>query len=853
MPSFGAQVDNWILTFSYRNFSTDLAYTPVDFFIVGYLTNPTDTSSFVSLDTIDFSNVVTTYEIIIPNGTISSGARLAFLLRWPTCSSSTNYIRTTIDNISVTPCSCFKISNFSINNVLTTDSSLTLSWNDTLNSGVTYSLYDMSDTSLIQAGIDSLTYTLTSLDANTEYSFAIRTVCDSVHTSDFSPTLSAHTVCSGMSLPWSCSFEENEIYSTDPVTAIPFCSHRFVYPDNPPDPWFNPYYPRSFAPNSDQVRTGSRCLRFKEIDCPDTMALILPPVDISIYPMNENQLVFWARVLSSNCGNRVYVYTLSSPDFSTATYIGSIPVSTEMYTRYRISLANSPSSNKFVAILTKGGFGQLYVDDLDLEVEPSCHEVLEVNVTATTQNSITVGWSSNSDNSTATYSVYNMSDTSLIASGITNTSYTITNLISNTEYLFGIEANCPSGNAVLQTVSGRTRCNSSDCGIVSLPFFEDFETSSATAGCWTNSGPASWSFGVSDFYPYGEPHAFSGYRNARINHTVTGNATKFISPVLSEGEHGVSLCFAHKQTRWGMDIDTLRVYYRSDGNGSWSQVAEYATSCSWTVENININNSVYQIAFEMVDGYGRGVAIDSVVINYSPNHPIVFSIAIDSISDSSVSISWTGNSPQYELYIDNSFTAEVNNTSYTFTGLTPATQYTFGIMGKIGGNKSTMVTVTATTDSLIIIPDSAYLTLTVNDEMMGTTNPSPAIYHIEVEDSITLTAIPFYGYDFSMWSTGDSATTITVTILSDTTITALFVPTVSIDNVNQTRLNAYCKDGDIFLQGALGHEIYLFDIYGRTLYHSSSASEIEYFRPHSSGIYLINVIGIGIKRVVIIR
>ncbi len=731
----------------------------------------TDSSTFVSLYALDYVTDTTFFEVIIPAGTIPAGSRLAFFLK-DTSAAYTQYNRATIDNLSLNTCSCFKVNNLAVIDEFTTDSSLTLTWTDTLNSGANYSVYDMSDNSLIQSGITDTFFTITGLVPDNEYTFAVRAECDSNDLSDISTTVSGRTVCSGMALPWSCGFEANEIYSTSQTTALPFCCRRKK--TSATEPYSSP---DSFGP----IHTGSRSMFFGNNPPNDTMVLILPPVDVSNYPMNENHLIFWARTLTFETqeGANLYVYTLSGPDFSTATYIGSVYVYGHHFNRYRISLGSSPANNKYVAIVVKYG-RNIFLDDLVLDVEPDCYEVLNVNALVSTENSITVSWTSNSDNSSATYSIYNMSDTTLIVSGLTDTSYTITGLISNTEYIFGIEANCPAGNAAIRTVSGRTACTPSDCGVVALPLIEDFESSSATVGCWTNEGPGNWSIGVGDYYP-GDRMSYSGNLNARINHTLKGNATKFISPVLSEGDHGVELQFAHMQIMWGWEIDTLRVLYRSGANSVWHQVAEYYTSCNWTIENVSINDNVYQIAFEMVDGYGYGVALDSVVIHYNPNYPRVTSIAVDNTTDSTITISWTGNASNYLIYNGDSLTANVSNTSYTFTGLTPATQYTFGVEALIDTLKSPMLSITTMTDS--IVPDSAWLTIIVDDSLMGITAPLPGIYHLMVEDSIIITAIPFEGYDFSVWSTGDSSAVINITIFTDTTITAFFVPRLSIDKV----------------------------------------------------------------------
>ena len=755
--------------------------------------------------------------------------------------------------------SCYKVRKLSFESENMSHNSILLTWSDTNNTGATYSIYDMSDTSLVQSGITDTFYNVTGLESNTEYTFAVRAVCGGGDMSAFSDLVTANTSCMPMALPWGTGFEENEIDGDDLTYALPLCCSRGFFST----PVFDPNHPRIYRDDglTNYSHSGTQAMKLEGGNhSQDPIALLLPPVDVANYPMNANRLSFWARK-----SGYIYLYSCNGYELSNATLIDSVYINNQnnnTYTYHSVPLTGANPNDQYLAIAVKRGTS-LLIDDIFLDEISACSRVLDVEIDSATHNSLSLSWTPNPLNSSATYSLYDMSDTTILASGIAGTSYTISGLNSNTMYTIGVQSNCPTRNSVFMTVAYRTDCFPSDCGTVTIPYVEDFEFASLTACCWTNDGPGDWIIDVGVCQPSGSVLMvpYSGEFNAKVCHTANNNATKFISPVIDNGL-GLKLSFAHIQAMWGWEIDTLRVYYRSDINGDWNQVAEYFDiSYGWTVDSVIINDSVYQVAFEMVDGYGWGVAIDKVVFDYNPNYPYMISISADSVTDSSVTISWVGNGTSFEVYgnaSDSSASCVVNATqppTYTFTGLAPATEYTFSVMAVKGSLKSNPISVTVVTDSAVVVPDSVWLTVMVNDTLMGTTIPEPGLYHVEKEDVVTFTAVPYEGYDFSSWDSGDTNAVVTFTVFEDTTITAIFVPkqTESIDDVEGVSINAYGKEGILVLHGATGREVYLYDLGGRLLYHTTMASETEQYVVPMSGSYLVRVVGVGTRKVVIVR
>lgn len=324
---------------------------------------------------------------------------------------------------------------------------------------------------------------------------------------------------------------------------------------------------------------------------------------------------------------------------------------------------------------------------------PACLPVTGLTAVNVTADSATLTWNGTAAGS---YTIIDMSDSSYVAS-VTDTFYVLTGLTAMTSYTYGVAANCSSDNSDTIPVSFATAC-----GIVTLPYTEGFEATSATRNCWTTDGPGSWSFAAGDYSA--STGAFEGSVNAKINHSSNGNVTKLISPVLDlNGATGMQLTYAHIQRAWSGDIDELRVYYRTSATGTWNVVAAYTNEvATWTVDQVILPATTYQVAFEMTDGYGYGVAVDSVVftpLSADFCFPVT-DLTVESVTATSATISWTGTgAANYSVYNGAAYVASTTDTFYTFTGLTATTDYTFGVRALCSAtDSSSLETVAGRTD-----------------------------------------------------------------------------------------------------------------------------------------------------------
>ncbi len=131
------------------------------------------------------------------------------------------------------------------------------------------------------------------------------------------------------------------------------------------------------------------------------------------------------------------------------------------------------------------------------------------------------------------------------------------------------------------------------------------------------SGNGTWTVGVGD-YVVNSIGAHSGNYNAKITHAGNGYKTMLITPVLNlSGQTGLGLSYWFANRSWSGDIDKLTVYYRTSSTADWTELQSFSDAHeAWTNSVIALPNlsATYQIAFEMTDGYGYGIALDDVKI-----------------------------------------------------------------------------------------------------------------------------------------------------------------------------------------------------------------------------------------------
>lgn len=184
LPELNANLNNVMLSFGYRMESATYGTLTV-----GYITDPTNESTYVVTNTITSYTSGTNYETFFNN--IPAGARLAF--RW---SYSSSYYSCGIDNIRVIEApTCNVPANVTVSNI--TDHSADVAWTSThgeTNFAVEYKLEDDAvwNTVMVQG-----TSTTLNLVDGSKYMIRVKAICGATDQSDYSDIVTFQTPCLG--------------------------------------------------------------------------------------------------------------------------------------------------------------------------------------------------------------------------------------------------------------------------------------------------------------------------------------------------------------------------------------------------------------------------------------------------------------------------------------------------------------------------------------------------------------------------------------------------------------------------------------------------------------------------------
>lgn len=179
------------------------AYRQNGWIKAGVITNPRDTSTFIPLVNIDNASGWNEYEFTTDTLDPNANYRIAWLAYHSSPSTYGTQIGE-IDDIYVSEIpSCLRVNSVSI--VDADSASITISWVDTVNSGASYTITNLTDNTEV-SGITDTVYTFTGLNSISLYNFSVTVNCSS---GDAEPvSISARTTCGEMTLPYVESFED---------------------------------------------------------------------------------------------------------------------------------------------------------------------------------------------------------------------------------------------------------------------------------------------------------------------------------------------------------------------------------------------------------------------------------------------------------------------------------------------------------------------------------------------------------------------------------------------------------------------------------------------------------------------
>ena len=610
--------------------------------------------------------------------------------------------------------SCFPVTNLTVNG--TTTNSISLSWTDDINTGITYTVYDMADSSVIESGISDNTYTVNGLTTATGYTFGVEANCSSTDASAL-VTVSGVTACdANTTFPWTEDFESFDASSSGVTLNAP-C-------------WVNEHIAGSgtklFEVYSSTTATGgnsTKKLRLPDMSSGTMTKLVLPLMDI---PTGANYMfsidVYRNASGSSYTTEGVRVYASTDGQIEGATELGFLyrnytqtdggVVTAETASDwYTYSFTIPFSGNGYIILKGESKYGSAtYMDNLAIAEAPACLPVTAQTVTNVTSNSVSLSWTDDA-NTSASYIIYNMSDTSVVSDiTIDGTTAVISNLEPNTAYTFGIVADCGNGDlAGIRTVSTRT-----ECAAYAAPHTWDFEDqTSGTPNCWTKVGNGTAAVANSST----NAHAGSYYLK------FSGSTSNLI--LLPETQDEISTLQVRFWTRpesfTSTSCGTFSVGYVTDAtnDSSFVEMANYAYSDFSAYAEKAVTFAGAPTGARMAMRHNANATnwfwyVDDVTIEEAPDCLPVSALSASNVTAHEATLTWQGEASSYNVYdmSDTSFVATVNDLTYGITGLTSETSYTYGVSAICSSEESPITTVSFTT--LISCPAPTALNATYN-------------------------------------------------------------------------------------------------------------------------------------------
>ena len=652
---------------------------------VGYLTDPSDASTFVTARIFNYTEwtgnlAYKKKHVDFENA--PAGARIVFRQM----NASTLVVRYWyIDDISVTTRpDCLEPLDLEVNNI--TEHSAELSWT-ARNGQTSWTLYykKSTDSNYTAVNVQNLFHTLTGLDPNTNYEFYVTADCGSTESSEPSEVASFKTLCSELDLPYTYDFE----------TDAPF------------DCWI-PFSGMSIQHSASNSHSGTGYLFFK--GTPSNL-VALPQFAESL---NTLRVVFWVQPEIWNAGTFSIGYMTDLDDADSyvpvETYT-SQSVSYNAYEKKVVELSGVPQ-DAFIAFQQIPAYGYgWYLDDVTVETVPTCIEPIDLTATNITANTADLSWTTQDDENSWTVYYKNTAEENYHSVNVNTNPYTLTGLYSSTEYEYYVVAHCSNTehSDPSELFTFITECG----GTYSVPYSYDFEDPKPWE-CWGHTSGADLAAdGWSNY-------CHSGRRCIVFN----GDGSQFATlPLFQEATNTLRVEF------W---IQPLSYVQSGNGNfavgtmtdpndaNTFTTIQSYAYN-DWT-ENVckkmvidldNVPADAY-IAFKQYNcSYNYLWFLDDVSVSSIPSCREPQDLAADHFTDHSAQLSWTARNGEtawtvcYKKTTDTNYTEmAVTTNPYTLTGLDAGTEYEYYVISNCDSNNQSnpSTTFTFTTECDISVP-----------------------------------------------------------------------------------------------------------------------------------------------------
>ena len=677
LPPIEEATGNLLLSFWYKNGYASTSYGQ---FSIGYITDPTDASTFHQL-----GNALTrnTSGAEVTKFAMTGAPENSFIaIKYAGGSYSASAY---IDNIKVSlPSSCADPSD--VNAVAASATSATVSWTEN-GSATTWNLQYSTDNFATSTSVNGITenpYTLEGLTANTTYKVRVQADCGSEQ-SDWIASAAFPTPCEDQTgVGYSMNFDSETAGSG----TVPGCWQKNTYNDS---------YPQIY--NYYAHGGSGKCMYFYGgITGSSEIIAILPPfsektskLSIALYYNNASD---WDDYSGANYGQLSIGYMTNPADASTFEAKETLAKVTT-YTAAEVALTGAPD-DAYIAIRYAGGSstGAAFVDDIVISEVSSCLKPSSVNGSATAYDRASISWT---ENGSATawqlrYSSDNGANWSAAVDADENP-FTLTGLSANTNYIVQVQSVCGvseySGWS-MASAAIPTPCQPADAS----DYSENFESVTAGSGklpdCWSYKQSVTL-YGAT--YPYVYNYSGDAYEGDKSLSFYGGTSSSEQIVVMPEMDQALNeltleLYYSAPASEYSTRAKLEVGYIAADGTTyNTIETLDYADAYTkYTKILSSVPAGAKNIAFRYAGGASNSSAyIDNVRVYPTPTCATPTAVAAANFTANSAAISWTANASesawkvQYSTdgtnWMDANEGNAVNDNPYTLNGLAANTVY----------------------------------------------------------------------------------------------------------------------------------------------------------------------------------
>ncbi len=500
-------------------------------------------------------------------------------------------------------------------------------------------------------------FSLSGLTPNTLYHVYVRGICSGDDQSAWE-SMDFRTDCVAIdSLPY---VENFDTYGTG-ENAYPFCWGKInTYSSN-----------RPYINATHYAGVGS--LYFYAGSSNTYNIAVMPEIDASI-PVNTLQATFMYRTTYAT--DRLVVGVMTDPtDASTFVAVDTVypGSSVASWVEREVFFSSYAGAGHYIAF--KNAYNSTacygYVDNLVVDLMPSCPKPSHLNATATTANSVTLDWAPNGSETswTVAYGTQGFDPNGAGASTVTASThpFTVDNLASATSYEFYVQANCGSGDDSYWT--GPVLATP---GSYNMPATGNNSVTTCAMVIYDDGGPNGNYSNSSDSY-------------LTIYPETPGNLVSLQGTSTTE-------------SNW----DYLYIY---DGAGTGGTLLGTYSGEGLTVPQLTSTTGPLTIYFHS-DGSVPKAGWALTVSCISNTCPAPTNLTVSNIGNTSATVSWTPVGSETSWIVEHKTAAATNWTvatatspTYDLTGLTALTAYQVRVKADCGGETSPYKSTSFTTSN----------------------------------------------------------------------------------------------------------------------------------------------------------